>query len=120
MPDEFLKVFYSELKKSDPDAAMIGEVWEDASNKISYSKQRAYLCGGKLDSVMNYVLRRLMLDFLVGRADAGYTNTLYLQQMENYPKENLYAMLNLAGSHDVERVRRCWMCRLAITIRKTI
>ena len=104
LPDEFLKVFYSELKKSDPDAAMIGEVWEDASNKISYSKQRAYLCGGKLDSVMNYVLRRLMLDFLVGRADAGYTNTLYLQQMENYPKENLYAMLNLAGSHDVERV----------------
>ncbi len=57
-----------------------------------------------LDSVMNYVLRRLMLDFLVGRADAGQTNTLYLQQMENYPKENLYAMLNLAGSHDVERV----------------
>ena len=104
LPDEFLTAFYSELKKSDPDAALIGEVWEDASNKISYSKQRAYLCGGKLDSVMNYVLRRLMLDFLLGRADAGHTNTLYLQQMENYPKENLYAMLNLAGSHDVERV----------------
>ena len=104
LPDEFLKVFYSELKNSDPDAALIGEVWEDASNKISYGKQRAYLCGGKLDSVMNYVLRRLMLDFLLCRADAGHTNTLYLQQMENYPKENLYAMLNLAGSHDVERI----------------
>ncbi|MBQ9283891.1 MAG: 4-alpha-glucanotransferase, partial [Acidaminococcaceae bacterium] len=104
LPDEFLKAFYSELKKSDPDAALIGEVWEDASNKISYGKQRAYLCGGKLDSVMNYVLRRLMLDFLLGKAGAGHTNTLYLQQMENYPKENLYAMLNLAGSHDVERV----------------
>ncbi len=104
LPDEFLTVFYSELKKTDPEAALIGEVWEDASHKISYGKQRAYLCGGKLDSVMNYVLRRLMLDFLLGRADAGHTNTLYLQQMENYPKENLYAMLNLAGSHDVERV----------------
>ena len=104
LPDEFLTVFYSELKKTDPEAALIGEVWEDASNKISYSKQRAYLCGGKLDSVMNYVLRRLMLDFLLGRADAGHTNTLYMQQMENYPKENLYAMLNLAGSHDVERI----------------
>ena len=104
LPDEFLTAFYSELKKSDPEAALIGEVWEDASNKISYSKQRAYLCGGKLDSVMNYVLRQLMLDFLLGRADAGHTNTLYLQQMENYPKENFYAMLNLAGSHDVERI----------------
>ena len=104
LPDEFLTAFYSELKKSDPEAALIGEVWEDASNKISYSKQRAYLCGGKLDSVMNYVLRRLMLDFLLGRSDAGHTNTLYLQQMENYPKENFYAMLNLAGSHDVERI----------------
>jgi len=104
LPDEFLTVFYSELKKTDLEAALIGEVWEDASNKISYSKQRAYLCGGKLDSVMNYVLRRQMLDFLLGRADAGHTNTLYMQQMENYPKENLYAMLNLAGSHDVERI----------------
>ena len=104
LPDEFLTAFYSELKKSSPDAALIGEVWEDASNKISYGKQRAYLCGGKLDSVMNYVLRRLMLDFLLGKADAGHTNTLYMQQMENYPKENLYAMLNLAGSHDVERI----------------
>ena len=104
LPDEFLKAFYSELKKSDPEAALIGEVWEDASNKISYSKQRAYLCGGKLDSVMNYVLRRLMIDFLLGRTDAGHANTLYMQQMENYPKENLYAMLNLAGSHDVERI----------------
>lgn len=104
LPDEFLTAFYSELKKCDPEAALVGEVWEDASNKISYGKQRAYLCGGKLDSVMNYVLRRLMLDFLLGRADAGHTNTLYLQQMENYPQENLYAMLNLTGSHDVERV----------------
>ena len=104
LPDEFLKAFYSELKQSNPEAALIGEVWEDASNKISYGKQRAYLCGGKLDSVMNYVLRRLMLDFLLGRADAGHTNTLYMQQMENYPKENLYAMLNLTGSHDVERI----------------
>ena len=104
LPDEFLTAFYRELKQEAPEAALIGEVWEDASNKISYGKQRAYLCGGKLDSVMNYVLRRLMLDFLLGRADAGYTNALYLRQMENYPQENFYAMLNLAGSHDVERV----------------
>ena len=104
LPDEFLMAFYRELKQEDPDAALIGEVWEDASNKISYGKQRAYLCGGKVDSVMNYVLRKLMLDFLSGRADAGYTNALYLRQMENYPKENFYAMLNLAGSHDVERI----------------
>ena len=104
LPDEFLTAFYSELKKTDPEAALIGEVWEDASHKISYGKQRAYLCGGKLDSVMNYVLRKLMLDFLLGKADAGRTNAVYMQQMENYPKENMYAMLNLAGSHDVERI----------------
>ena len=104
LPDEFLTAFYRALKETDPSAALIGEVWEDASHKISYGKQRAYLCGGKLDSVMNYVLRKLMLDFLLNKADAGRTNALYMQQMENYPKENLYAMLNLLGSHDVERV----------------
>ena len=104
LPPLFLKSFWQELKKTNKDAILIGEVWEDASNKISYGEQRAYLCGGQLDSVMNYVMRNLMLDFLRGYADANLTNQRILHQMENYPLENFYAMLNLVGSHDVERV----------------
>ena len=105
LPDGFLTCFYRELKQKDPEAVLIGEVWEDASNKESYGVQRQYLSGGKLDSVMNYVLRDLMLDFALGRADAGEADRRYWHQAENYPRENLYAMLNLLGSHDVERIR---------------
>ena len=92
LPPLFLKSFWQELKKTNKDAILIGEVWEDASNKISYGEQRAYLCGGQLDSVMNYVMRNLMLDFLRGYADADLTNQRILHQMENYPLENFYAM----------------------------
>ena len=104
LPDVFLEPFYRELKARSPDAALIGEVWEDASRKVSYGVQRQYLSGGKLDSVMNYVLRSLMLAFALGNASAEDTDAQYLQQMENYPRENLYAMMNLLGSHDVERL----------------
>ena len=104
LPDVFLQAFYRKLKREDKEAVLLGEVWEDASNKVSYGRQRAYLCGGKVDGVMNYPLRAMMLDFVQGRSDAARVNDRYLQQMENYPPENLYAMMNLLGSHDVERI----------------
>ena len=104
LPSLFLKDFWKELKNHKPDTVLIGEVWEDASNKVSYGEQRQYLCGKQLDSVMNYVLRQLMLDLVLGKADVHTTNERYLHMFENYPKENMYAMLNLIGSHDVERV----------------
>lgn len=105
LPDGFLEPFYRELKRADPDAALLGEVWEDASCKVSYGVQRQYLSGGKLDGVMNYVLRQIQLDFALGKADARETDEAWAQQRENYPRENLHAMMNLLGSHDVERLR---------------
>lgn len=104
LPPAFLANFWQELKKQNKDNILIGEVWEDASNKVSYGEQRAYFSGGKLDSVMNYVMRDIMLDFMMNRADGGETISRLLQQKENYPAENFYACLNLIGSHDVERI----------------
>lgn len=104
LPEEFLKDFWKALKETNPEALLIGEVWEDASNKVSYGQQRTYLSGGQLDSAMNYVLRKIMLDFVMGKVGAERTSALYLNQMEHYPLENFYAMLNLLGSHDRERV----------------
>ena len=40
LPAAFLRDFYKTLKEENPDAVLIGEVWEDASNKISYGEQR--------------------------------------------------------------------------------
>ena len=104
LPPLFLKTFWKELKALNPDSILIGEVWEDASNKVSYGEQRQYLCGKQLDSVMNYVLRSLMLDLVLGNTDVKTAHERFMHMFENYPKQNMYAMLNLIGSHDVERV----------------
>lgn len=102
LPDEFIKEIRRAIKKTDPEAVLIGEVWEDASHKVSYGKQREYFWGNSLDSVMNYVSRGAILDYLMcGNAP------LFLSRLgslyENYPKESLYSCLNLISSHDVPR-----------------
>lgn len=99
-----LHVVLSKLKKLDKDAVIISEVWEDASNKIAYNVHREYLCGYEMDSAMNYPLRKIILDFILKNKSAQETEVSILNQHENYPEENLYAMMNLLGSHDVERI----------------
>ena len=71
LPIEFTETFYAELKRKDPDAVIIGEVWEDASNKIAYGFQRQYLCGREMDSAMNYPFREHLLNFLLGNETHG-------------------------------------------------
>lgn len=104
LPPEFSRQFFKVMKEANKDAVLIGEVWEDASNKVSYSVPREYLCGDEIDSAMNYPFRKILLDFILGYVDAKQTSRKILNLVENYPKENLYAMMNLIGSHDVERV----------------
>lgn len=104
LPPEFSRAFYHELKQENPDYVMIGEVWEDASNKQSYGVAREYLCGHEMDSAMNYPFRQAVIDFLLGAGDAETVCRVLYSLYENYPRENFYAMMNLLGSHDVERV----------------
>ncbi len=100
LPMEFTEEFYAELKKTNPDAVIIGEVWEDASNKIAYGFQRQYLCGREMDSAMNYPFREHLINFLLGNIDGKECMRRLESLRENYPKENFYAMMNLIGSHD--------------------
>jgi len=103
LPPTFSQAFYKELKKTDPDAVMIGEVWEDASNKVAYGQQREYLCGQEMDSAMNYPFRKDVFEFLLGKVDAQLCMRRLESLRENYPKQNFYAMMNLLGSHDRAR-----------------
>ena len=103
LPEEFSQTFYKELKKTNPEAVMIGEVWEDASNKVAYGVPREYLCGQEMDSAMNYPFREILLGYLLGHTDANFSMRRLESLRENYPKQNFYAMMNLIGSHDRER-----------------
>ena len=92
------------LLSEKPDGLLLGEVWEDASNKISYGKPRHYLLGSELDSAMNYPFRDMVLGFLLGTMTAADAAEAIETLRENYPPEALACCLNLLGSHDRPRI----------------
>lgn len=104
LPDFFVKELRKAVKEVNPEAVIIGEVWEDASNKIAYGKRREYFMGDELDSVMNYPLRDALINAALCRIDAQEFNRRIMSLKENYPKPAYYSTLNILSSHDVERI----------------
>ncbi|MBR5519492.1 MAG: glycoside hydrolase family 13 protein, partial [Clostridia bacterium] len=104
LPDIFLDTLRKRVKSVSPDALIIGEVWEDASNKISYNALRKFLLGSQLDTVMNYPLRKLILELLDGTTSAEQFVTELSILASNYPKQAFFACMNFLSTHDVCRV----------------
>ena len=105
LPTKFIKELRKELKKIDSQSILVGEVWEDASNKISYNERRNYFVGDQLDSVMGYPFRENIVSFLKGNITSRQLNNKFMTIKENYPKESFKANLNLISSHDVTRIK---------------
>ena len=105
LPDDTLAKIRAAVKEEDPDAVVLGEVWEDAITKFSYGSRRKYALGSALDTVMNYPFRSAVLDFFCFRSDAWALKGFLLTQRLNYPLPMYYALMNLLSSHDVERAR---------------
>ena len=104
LPDEFLKLLYDRVKQINPDALVLGEVWEDASNKVAYGQRRKYFTNAELDSVMNYPFRTAIIDFMRGR-DSGYgLKETVMSICENYPREVWLSNMNHLGTHDTPRI----------------
>lgn len=104
LPDFFVKILRSEVKNKKPDAVIIGEVWEDASNKVAYGQSRQYFMGEELDGVMNYPLRNALIDFIMGNISADTFDRRIMSLKENYPGEAFYSCFNFLSSHDTERI----------------
>ncbi len=110
--DELSDRFLDELRVSvkaasqdhpDGEAVIIGEVWENAADKVSYGARRRYFQGKQLDSVMNYPVRSGILAFVRD----GDAETLYHTLTElygSYPRAVSDALMNLLGTHDTERI----------------
>ena len=104
LPDEFIEMVREAEEKVDKKAILIGEVWEDATNKVSYDVNRTYFLGKALNSVMNYPFLVAMISFMRGRIDSKILYELTYRQLSNYPKEYFYSNLNLVDGHDKNRV----------------
>ena len=102
LPDAFLESLRTRVKAVDPDGIVIGEVWEDASNKQSYGHRRRYLLGRQLDSVMNYPFREAILQYLKTGKTALFFDGI-LTVLENYPPQVVRVLMNFLGTHDTER-----------------
>ncbi|MDD5952035.1 MAG: alpha-amylase family glycosyl hydrolase [Oscillospiraceae bacterium] len=102
LPDAFIDNLSASAKRQKDDALVLGEVWEDASNKTAYGVRRRYLLGGQLDSVMNYPFRDAILGFLTGM-EAEDAMEIILSVLENYPPQVVRLLMNHIGTHDTER-----------------
>ena len=104
LPDEFVLRLKNRIRAIKPDALLIGEVWEDASNKSSYGTRRRYFVDGEIDSPMNYPFRTAIINFMRKIDDGrGFKDTV-MSIVENYPPQVMACTMNLLGTHDTSRI----------------
>ncbi|MDR1571156.1 MAG: 4-alpha-glucanotransferase, partial [Clostridiales Family XIII bacterium] len=104
LPDSFIASLKTAIKETKGDGLLMGEVWEDASNKRSYGEMREYLLGRELDATMNYPFRDWCIDFALNRIGPPELHARVMNIYENYPRERFVSCMNLVGSHDRERI----------------
>lgn len=103
LPMDFIREMRKYERKTKKDSCLIGEVWEDPSNKVSYGEIRCYCTGDTLDATMNYPLRDAVLNFMLCRINAPQLVRSICSMRENQPKPFFYSQMNLLSSHDRPR-----------------
>jgi cyclomaltodextrinase / maltogenic alpha-amylase / neopullulanase len=110
--DSFWQEFRARVKRANPEAYIVGEIWGDATR---------WLRGDQFDAVMNYPFTRLALGFCGAKTlqqsvikETGYSDMVSVNAeqvaaraetlLTQHPWEITLAQLNLLGSHDTPRV----------------
>ncbi len=103
LPDGFLEAFRHRVKETDSESIIIGEVWENAVEKVSYGARRKFLLGNQCDTVMNYPWMEAIISLL----KSGDTFAFYravMELMESYPQPALQCLMNILSTHDTARI----------------
>lgn len=103
LPGDFIEGIRTAMDAEKPGAYLLGEVWEDGSNKIAYSRRRRYLLGRETHGLMNYPFRTALLTWLGGGDAAAFRESMETLR-ENYPPEAFYSAMNFLGTHDTPRI----------------
>lgn len=104
LPDEFIELIRRRVQEIDEETVLLGDIWDDASNKVSYSKRRRYLQGNEVQAVTNYPLRESLINFTKGYITSHRLKQKIMSLYENYPRESFYGNINIAGTNDTERI----------------
>ncbi len=102
LPDDFIEDIRRAIKSHGKDFYLVGEVWEDATTKVSYDYRRKYLHGDHLDSVMNYPFKEAVIEFVKSGDSSGPMERI-MQIVENYPNKALACAMNFLSTHDTMR-----------------
>jgi glycosidase/fibronectin type 3 domain-containing protein len=110
-PSGYWEQFRQVVKQTDPEGAIVGELWQKDSTLLRY------LRGDRADTTMNYRLRDAVLGLLApgafdskGFADSGRVlrpsefAARIASIREDYPDAAFYSLMNLLGSHDTARL----------------
>lgn len=103
LPGTFIERIRRVMEAEKPDAYLIGEVWEDGSNKIAYSTRRKYLLGAQTHALMNYPFRNALLGYLL-KGDAAIFRDAMETLRENYPPAAFRGAMNFLSTHDTPRI----------------
>ncbi len=102
LPIDFVNEIRTAVKEEDENCLVLGEVWEDASLKVSYDEWRPYFFGDQLDGVTNYPFKEAILNFVVDKNVLNFKKQIS-SICQNYPKQSLDCLLNMLSSHDTVR-----------------
>ena len=103
LPGDFIAGIRRAMEDEKPDAYLLGEVWEDGSNKIAYSQRRRYLLGRETHGLMNYPFRTALLRWLGGGDAADFRDSMETLRA-HYPPAAFYGAMNFLGTHDTPRI----------------
>jgi len=103
LPENIVDRIREKVKSINPDVAIIGEVWEDASIKVSYGTMRPYLLGNQLDGTMNYPFREAIIRYMGSGNTASFSEDI-MSILEHYPEKVVHSMMNLLSTHDTVRI----------------
>lgn len=93
--DTFWDEFRQVVKKANPEAYILGEIWEPLPRWVGEHH---------FDGLMNYPLREAILFFLTGKLTASAFLERASRLLTIYPRENAYANMLSLGTHDTERL----------------
>lgn len=103
LPEDLVNDIHKKIKEINSKALMIGEVWEDASNKEAYGSLRPYFTKPQIDGVMNYPFKEAILSLLKDNDLYKFKKDVE-QIIENYPRQSLNNCMTLLDSHDTARI----------------
>ena len=103
---KFWKEFRTFVRGINPETYIVGEVWWEDWNKYKMFDARPWVAGDEFDAVMNYRYMRANKNFVLNKKEQddsqAYQDSL-TTMMKSFG-DSYYAMLNLLGSHDTERL----------------